>query len=130
MVTMQHQYPAQANAVPLARHDAARCARELGARESVANAVALATTEACSNVVLHAYRGRDEPGEMTLSVEKLDGRLFISVADSGLGMSPRLDSPGLGMGLPLISRLTERFDVSSRPDAGTEIRMSFELDAC
>ena len=55
---MRRGYPATADSVPVARKAAASWVRELGVNESVARAVALAVTEACSNVVLHAYRER------------------------------------------------------------------------
>ena len=127
MVVMEQGYPARAEAVPLARHAAARCARTLGADESVAQAVALAVTEACANAVLHAYREREEPGEMTVSVDKQDDFLCVNVVDDGVGMVPRLDSPGLGMGLPLISKLTAAVELRSRPEGGCHVRMRFDL---
>ena len=40
-------------------------------------------------------------------------------------MSPRPDSPGLGVGLPLIASLTEALELVNRADGGTEVRMSF-----
>jgi serine/threonine-protein kinase RsbW len=48
----------------------------------------------------------------------------VTVADSGGGLVPRADSPGLGVGLPLIAQLADRLDVRSG-DEGTQIRMSF-----
>ncbi len=53
---MRKGYAAQADAVPVARNAAVECVGEFGLEESVAQAVALAVTEACANVVLHAYR--------------------------------------------------------------------------
>ena len=45
-------------------------------------------------------------------------------------MKPRVDSPGLGLGLPLIGDLTSDFAVRGRADgAGTELAMRFELTA-
>jgi serine/threonine-protein kinase RsbW/stage II sporulation protein AB (anti-sigma F factor) len=51
-------------------------------------------------------------------------RLRIVIADSGIGMTPRTDSPGLGLGLPLISQLADSIQVRTAED-GTEIHMSF-----
>ena len=124
---MRHGYPARPDSVTVARNAAAGCVRGLGADESVAQAVALAVTEACSNVVLHAYRDQDEPGEMTVLVEKPDDCLCVTVIDDGPGIHPRPDSPGLGMGLPLISHCADGLELRSRLDGGAEVNMRFEL---
>jgi anti-sigma regulatory factor (Ser/Thr protein kinase) len=129
MVAMQNRYPASPDAVPAARNAVASCVRALGIEESVARAVALAVTEACSNVVLHAYRGQKEPGRMTVLVEKPDDSLCVKVLDEGLGIAPRVDSPGLGLGLPLISHYTDALELRSRPEGGSEVSMRFDLSS-
>ena len=40
---------------------------------------------------------------------------------------PRPDSPGLGLGLPLIATLAESLELGTGPDDETEVRMTFEL---
>ncbi len=127
MVAMRKGYPARADSVPAARNAAAGFVRELGVEESVARAVALAVTEACSNVVVHAYREQEEQGNMTVVIAKLDGSLCISVLDDGLGIAPRPDSPGLGMGLALISEITDDLELRSRQEGGAEVSMRFDL---
>ena len=124
---MRIRYPARADAVPIARTAALDCVQELGVGKVVAQAVALAVTEACGNVVVHAYRDRSEPGSMTVSVEKPDDFLCVTVTDNGVGIAPRPDSPGLGMGLPLISHVSDSLELRSRREGGAEIRMRFEL---
>ena len=47
--------------------------------------------------------------------------------DHGRGMMPRADSPGLGVGLPLMASLSESLELSNRADGGTEVRMAFLL---
>ena len=42
---------------------------------------------------------------------------------------PRPDSPGLGLGLPLIATLAESLELGTGSDDETEVRMVFELDA-
>ena len=49
------------------------------------------------------------------------------VVDEGRGILPRADSPGLGLGLPLIAQMTESLEVHDRRGGGTEIRMAFAL---
>ncbi len=127
MVVMRKGYAAQADAVPVARNAAVECVGGLGLEESVARAVALAVTEACANVVLHAYRDQEEPGEMTVSVESADDFLCVTVLDDGVGMVPRPDSPGLGMGIALITRFADSVELRSRPEGGAEVSMRFDL---
>ena len=43
-------------------------------------------------------------------------------------MIPRLDSPGLGLGLPLIAQLTDVLEILDRGDRpGVIVRMHFNL---
>jgi serine/threonine-protein kinase RsbW len=56
-----------------------------------------------------------------------DGRLTVVVHDEGRGMLPRPDSPGLGLGLPLIATLAESLELGTGPDERTEVRMTFLL---
>ncbi len=129
MVALRHSYPARSESLPLARRAVAQGAEQLGGGGPVAEAIALAVTEACSNVVVHAYRDDAAAGEMTVSLERSNDFLRVYVADDGIGMVPRLDSPGLGLGIPLISQLADGFEVRSRPQGGTELCMRFALSA-
>jgi anti-sigma regulatory factor (Ser/Thr protein kinase) len=43
-------------------------------------------------------------------------------------MMPRPDSPGLGLGLPLIATVSERFDTRTQPDGGTRLCVWFRKD--
>ena len=88
--------------------------------------VKLAVTEACTNVVVHAYP--DGEGPMEIAAALRDGRLAIAVRDEGRGMLPRPDSPGLGLGLPLIATLAEALELGRSEDDRTEIRMTFRLE--
>lgn len=88
--------------------------------------IKLAVTEACTNVVVHAY----PEGEGPLGVSALldDERLTVVVHDEGRGMLPRADSPGLGLGLPLIATLAESLELGTGADDRTEVRMTFLLN--
>jgi serine/threonine-protein kinase RsbW len=114
--------------VPLARGLVTRFAERHGAPETVCSAVALAVSEACTNVVLHAYVDAATPGDVEVRATLADGTLVVEVADDGRGMVPRLDSPGLGLGLPLIAQMADAFEVlddQQRP--GVLLRMHFNL---
>jgi PAS domain S-box-containing protein len=114
--------PAVPSAVATARSTAIRRARELGAAPAVVDAVRLTVSEAATNAVLHA-------GAQHLWVGvRADGdTLAVTVSDDGHGMRPRADSPGVGLGLPIVTSLVQGFDVSDGPAGGTEVRMTFPL---
>ena len=119
------EYPAQPERVAEARRAVAAHVAELGAGEMTVADIALAVSEAATNAVVHAFVGM-EPGSLVIAVQPLDDAVCVSVIDDGRGMTPRPDSPGLGLGLPTIGQLTESFDVRERPGGhGTEVRMVF-----
>jgi len=86
--------------------------------------IALAVSEALTNVVVHAYRD-EEPGDVRIVACDEPDRLVVVVRDYGSGMLPRTDSPGLGLGLPLISTMTDALQVEAADGAGTLLRMHF-----
>jgi anti-sigma regulatory factor (Ser/Thr protein kinase) len=84
-------------------------------------------SEAVSNVILHGYRN-GATGAFTVEIETPDDdHLQVKVRDMGCGMSPRMDSPGAGLGLPLIASLADTFSVTTPPEGGTEVTMTFVL---
>ena len=110
--------------VSIARRAVTGLAIAAGLDEELRGSVALAVSEACSNVVLHAYAGT-EPGELHVHAEAAAGRLTVVVGDRGKGMCPRSDSPGIGLGLPLMASLCSTLEVRERKGGGTEICMVF-----
>jgi hypothetical protein len=42
-------------------------------------------------------------------------------------MRPRVDSPGLGLGLSLIARMSREYAIERDPDHGVSVRMSFSV---
>ena len=89
------------------------------------DAIALCVTEAITNVVLHAYRNDARPGRVEIEAELAGAWLCVRVRDHGHGLKPRLDSPGLGLGLPLIAQISTRSEIVSSERGGTEIVMRF-----
>ena len=70
------------------------------------------------------------PPEFNLNSEPIDDRrLYLVVLDRGRGIVPRPDSPGLGLGLPLIATLAESLELGTGKLEETEVRMTFELGA-
>jgi serine/threonine-protein kinase RsbW len=83
-----------------------------------------AVSEACNNVVLHAYR--DEAGPLTVRLTITKDGVDVLVRDSGSGI--QRVAPGedrMGVGLAVISALADRAEFLSGPDGGTDVRMSF-----
>jgi anti-sigma regulatory factor (Ser/Thr protein kinase) len=83
--------------------------------------VALAVSEAVTNVVLHAYRDGDSGDVRVVACAEPD-RLVVVVRDYGCGMKPHPSSPGLGLGLSVIGRLTMEMNIE-RPDRGGGMRL-------
>ncbi len=119
--------PARPENVAVARHAIGGFADVLDMPDQTLADVKLAVTEACTNVVVHAYP--DGEGPMALRATAHDGVLRVVVADIGRGILPRADSPGLGLGLPLIATLAESLELGTGKGEETEVRMTFRLDA-
>jgi serine/threonine-protein kinase RsbW len=84
-------------------------------------------SEACNNVVLHAYGG--EPGPMEVGLFVTDDQFSVLVSDQGVGMPapPPAGDVSQGIGLSVIRALTEDVQFSSAPGGGTEVRMDFSV---
>jgi anti-sigma regulatory factor (Ser/Thr protein kinase) len=87
-----------------------------------------AVSEACNNVVLHAYDGAAGPLSVTLYVHY--GEIEVVVRDHGSGIpaGTATDDRMQGVGLPIIRALAASADFESPPDGGTEVRMTFAGD--
>jgi serine/threonine-protein kinase RsbW len=120
--------PAVAENVASLRHAIVGLAEDAGASDTVRTDLALAVGEACANVVVHAYPPGDT-GPLIVQATILDEReIVVTVVDQGQGMTPRPDSPGLGLGLPLIANLSDRLEIQDGPDGvGTQVEMAFLL---
>src|SRR3954462_3602434 len=93
--------PAEARSVAVIRAGVREFARAVGVSDDALAAIPLAVSQAVTDCVVHAFVGRP-PGTVTAAVEAAQDEFIVRVADDGRGMQPRPDSPGLGMGLPLI----------------------------
>ncbi len=118
--------PARAENVAVVRHAFGGLAEALDVPEQLLSDIKLAVTEACTNVVIHAYP--DDEGLMEVQAAFGDDVLSVVVRDEGRGVVPRADSPGLGLGLPLIATLTESLELGTGDDDATEVRMTFRIE--
>ncbi|HEU4657079.1 MAG TPA: SpoIIE family protein phosphatase [Capillimicrobium sp.] len=121
---LARSFAAEPSSVATVRAEVAEFARAQGVPESVVRDVALAVSEACTNVVLHAYRD-GEPGQMHVTARRDEDGLEVTVTDEGGGVRPRADSPGVGLGLQIIARTTDRFDVRDAPGGGAQLVLRF-----
>ncbi|HET8757131.1 MAG TPA: ATP-binding protein [Solirubrobacteraceae bacterium] len=117
--------PAVPSTVGEIRRRAAAFAAAAGASAEMTDAVALAVSEAVTNVVVHAYVG-EEPGVVSVQCRSDGDRLIVEVIDEGAGVAAREDSPGVGHGLATVGALAQGLEVTSGSGgSGTVVRMSF-----
>ena len=85
-------------------------------------------SEACNNVVLHAYD--DAPGPMEVRVYADRDALRVTVRDEGVGLTG-LASGGEtahGIGVSVIEALTREARFAPREGGGTEVTMVFDIE--
>jgi serine/threonine-protein kinase RsbW len=121
--------PADADQVPVARRAVADYCERCGLPGPLIDDVKLVTTEACSNVVLHAYDD-ESPLLRTFEVRAHlePGVLLVSVSDQGRGIGAPSTNRGLGLGLRLALQLAG--GVHTRDGSGglgTRLTMRFAL---
>ena len=111
------------------RRAAVEFARIEGVPASRLDDLRLAISEAVSNAVLHAFRKQDLPGTVTVTVDVTPDQFVDAVVrDDGMGMSPRGDSPGLGLGLGLIGSVADAVEHRLPADGvGFELWMRFRF---
>lgn len=117
--------------VALVRRALTGVAGLLGLEEGLLSDVKTAVSEACNNVVLHAYaNGGAGPLEVYVCPDGSD--LEVMVRDQGTGIQPRAperDAAMQGVGLSLIQALTESVEFGGGVGEGTEVRMIFRCPA-
>jgi serine/threonine-protein kinase RsbW len=123
--TLSEVYSATAESVPLARESLAAFAAAAGATGDELDDIRLAVSEAVTNVVVHAYRGRR--GYINLTAALAGDEMWVLVTDHGSGLHARSDSRGLGFGLALIAQLSDEFAIVQPAAGGTEVRMRFAV---
>jgi anti-sigma regulatory factor (Ser/Thr protein kinase) len=119
-----------ASQVSQARREATRLMSDLDFDEHVAANVALAVTEAATNVLKHATRGhllmralgrRAPRGIEILAIDK--GRGIANIAHS---LRDGYSTAGsLGAGMSAFARLASSWDIYSQPGKGTVLRLEF-----
>jgi serine/threonine-protein kinase RsbW len=121
---LEIELPVQRTSIASARHAVAGfCAGRALDHE----AVAIAVSEAVTNAVVHAYPAGVD-GDIRLVATLHSVSLVVEVRDYGRGMTPRAESPGMGIGLDLIAQLSNGFEIHDGL-SGTTLSMCFDLGA-
>jgi serine/threonine-protein kinase RsbW len=118
-------YPAQRESVPRIRHELTEVAALMGASQEQTDMLALAVTEAATNVVVHAYG--ESGGELHVTAALLESALSLVIADDGRGLGQSPNKQGLGLGFRLIEASADQLKVAPRPSGGVEITLRFDL---
>jgi anti-sigma regulatory factor (Ser/Thr protein kinase) len=100
----------------------ARFLARLDASTTRSGDIQLAVTEACANVVRHAYPGGH--GDVLCECEATDDEIVIRVSDWGMGSDQPSAQQGLGLGIPLIERLSDHA-TQTRSQGVTLVEMRF-----
>lgn len=112
--------------VVLVREMLSGVAEAISLHGSDLNDIRTAVTEACNNVVLHAYEGEQGPLEIELCIAQ--GSLSVLVRDRGAGIPTEADAAdpvSEGIGLNVIRTLSHSVEFKDLSDGGTEVRMAF-----
>jgi anti-sigma regulatory factor (Ser/Thr protein kinase) len=113
--------------VVLVRETLSGVAEALSFGGSELNDIRTAVTEACNNVVVHAYGGGSGPLEIEICIQP--HALHALVRDHGNGISTQqaeaAEDTTLGIGFHVIQTLTDRVHFEKVPGGGTEVRMEF-----
>jgi anti-sigma regulatory factor (Ser/Thr protein kinase) len=120
--------PAQPVNVAVIRQAMTGVAESLEISAAVLADINMAVTEACTNVILHAYP--DGEGRVEVDVFPNGRQVDVIVRDNGAGFMPRpmRKDTSWRLGLPLIAALSDGLEVTSGPGGeGTVVRMTFDL---
>ena len=124
------RFPAKPDYLLLARLTLSGIARELPLGDEVLADLKLALTEACGNVVRHAYRDGDGDVSVLFTID--DRRILMTVRDNGDGIrapdaideSPVEGPLEGGMGMSIIRAIVDELQVEPGNDGrGTVVRM-------
>jgi serine/threonine-protein kinase RsbW len=118
----------RAENVLLVRQALSGMADAIGLDPVALNDVSTAVTEACNNVVLHAYEG--EEGALEVELTATGTGLDAIVRDRGVGIRPGVEvaeEVSGGIGLPVIQALSDSVEFRDLATGGTEVAMHFEV---
>ena len=122
--------PRDENTIPVTRHIVHHALDEVGAAEECMEDIAVAQTEACSNVVKHSGPG----DEYEVRVEINEKKCVIRVIDTGRGFDWESLTDGdsdtsaeRGRGIQLMRALVDEVRFVSKPESGTIVHLEKAL---
>lgn len=121
-------YDARAENVALARAAVGAMGAGLGMVEPRLGDLKTIVTEACANVVRHAYP--EEPGRFEVEAFPEEGELAVRIRDFGTGPDGEAtarDEDSMGIGLGLILELSNHFEIADGAEGGTVVQMRIRL---
>ena len=123
--------PRDEQTIPVSRHIAVNAMAEIGVAEDDIQDIAVALTEACTNVLKHSGPG----DEFEVSLEVDEDQCVIRVVDTGhgfdsetLGFSHADTSAEQGRGIQLMRALVDSVKFISKPEAGTIVHLEKTLE--
>jgi serine/threonine-protein kinase RsbW len=107
-----------------------RAARAFGMQAGARNDLKTLVSEACANVVLHAYADDDVDKPLEVEVARQGGAVEAVVRDHGQGVSVRPDPrpASLRLGLLLVGAMASSFQLRSARGGGTELRATVAFE--
>src|SRR5690349_9968028 len=116
--------PARPENVSVIRHVLGAFAEALRLPDDLVEDLRLAVTEACTNVVRHAYPP-EFPGPVEITIRPMEDVVSVIVADQGRGIGSSSDTTGPGLGLPLIAAIADEVELQPVPTGGSRVAMTF-----
>lgn len=98
-----------------------------GVPDSLGTDIVLVASEACTNCVEHAYRGRGD-GTMLVEADAIDREIRLRVIDSGSWKTPAANPGNSGRGLLLMRAISDSMEIHRTAD-GTVVAAGFRLPA-
>ena len=117
-------FPDDVESVAAARLAVGDFAARAGVSGSRLDDVRLCVSEAVANAVAHGYPD-GETGDVRVAAAALDGELLVHVSDDGCGLQSKTPNSGLGLGVPLMRKLSDGLVL--RENAGVEVHLRFNL---
>ncbi|NLY91393.1 MAG: anti-sigma F factor [Firmicutes bacterium] len=123
-------FPSLPENVSLSRVIVAAFAAQLDFTLNELEEIRVATSEAVSNCVIHAYR--EHSGEIQLELKIENGTLSIKVSDEGCGIqdldlakTPAYSTAPerMGLGLVFMESFMDEMTIESQPNQGTQVLM-------
>jgi serine/threonine-protein kinase RsbW len=123
--------PRDEQTIPVSRHIAVSAMAEIGVVEDCMQDIAVALTEACTNVLKHSGPG----DEFDVSLEVDEDQCYIRVVDTGHGFDSQSvgfthadTSAEQGRGIEIMRALVDSVKFISKPEAGTVVHLEKTLE--